>query len=433
MKRNMIYTTGIVACLLFIGDADGRGFGGFRGGFGGGFGGGYRGGFGGGGYGDRFGGGWGGSGFGGDRFSYSGDRSFGGYSGWNRGGFSGSYDRSWSDARGGSIDTSGTRAAGYGRFGGAYAGSSRDTSITTAGGRTYTGSTDRGAAVGPYGRYIGGSQHIGTATGPRDTVSGGWQSAFAGRTFPTDGGLAHYSTFGAASVTHSTAYWSHSATVTRAGYVRTNFGYYNCFHPAWYAAHPGCWTAAAWANDAAWSAVGWAALASFWGIAAAGASDIAPVDYDYGTNVLYQNNNVYVNGQEVGTAQQYADQATTLAEKGQTANAPQTEEWKALGVFALVQGEETTSNNIFQLAVNKNGIIRGNYYDGLMDTTTEVYGAVDKKNQTAAWTIGKKKDRVFEAGIYNLTKEQTPVLVHFGKDKTQQWLLVRMQQPKSSN
>jgi hypothetical protein len=39
---------------------------------------------------------------------------------------------------------------------------------------------------------------------------------------------------------------------------------------------------------------------------------------------------------------------------------------------------------------------------------------------------------VFEAGIENLTKDQTPVLVHFGADRTQQWLLVRVQQPEGS-
>ena len=59
-----------------------------------------------------------------------------------------------------------------------------------------------------------------------------------------------------------------------------------------------------------------------------------------------------------------------------------------------------------------------------MDTTTPVYGSVDKKTQRAAWTIGKKKDRVFEAGLYNLTAAEAPVLVHIGTDKTQQWLLV---------
>ena len=33
-----------------------------------------------------------------------------------------------------------------------------------------------------------------------------------------------------------------------------------------------------------------------------------------------------------------------------------------------------------------------------------------------------------ETGIYNLTKDEAPMLVHFGKDKTEQWLLVRMDQ-----
>jgi hypothetical protein len=81
------------------------------------------------------------------------------------------------------------------------------------------------------------------------------------------------------------------------------------------------------------------------------------------------------------------------------------------------------------LAVHKNGIIRGNYYDGVMDTTTAVYGSVDKKTQRAAWTIGKTKDRVFEAGLWNLTQPEAPCLVHLGPDKTQQWLLVRVEQP----
>ena len=58
-----------------------------------------------------------------------------------------------------------------------------------------------------------------------------------------------------------------------------------------------------------------------------------------------------------------------------------------------------------------------------------MYGSVDKKSQRAAWTIGKNKDRVYEAGVYNLTQEQCPCLVHVGTAKTSQMLLVRMQQP----
>src|SRR5262249_49446183 len=143
----------------------------------------------------------------------------------------------------------------------------------------------------------------------------------------------------------------------------------------------------------AWTFMNWGYLAGY----CAGLS-IAPTNYDFGDNVTIVENNVYQNGQDIGTTQQFAQQATTIAENGQPANAPTTEERKAVGVFALVQGDEKTSNNIFQIAINKNGILRGNYYDGLMDTTTPIYGSVDTKTQRAAWTIGKNKDRVFDAG-----------------------------------
>jgi hypothetical protein len=62
-----------------------------------------------------------------------------------------------------------------------------------------------------------------------------------------------------------------------------------------------------------------------------------------------------------------------------------------------------------------------------------VYGSIDKKTQRAAWTIGKKKDRVFEAGVYNLTQEQCSCLVHIGTQKTDQMMLVRMEQPKTDD
>ena len=96
----------------------------------------------------------------------------------------------------------------------------------------------------------------------------------------------------------------------------------------------------------------------------------------------------------------------------------------------MVQGERTDSNDLFQLAVNKAGTIRGNFYNVLSDTTLPVNGAVDKKSQRAAWTVGDKKEPIYEAGFANLTKAETTLLVHFGKDRTQQWTLIRIDQPE---
>ena len=152
-----------------------------------------------------------------------------------------------------------------------------------------------------------------------------------------------------------------------------------------------------------------------------GYSDSQPVYYDYGSNVVYEGDSVYVNGDAVGTQEQYAQQATTIADTGKQAQATEEEEWLALGVFAMIQGEQVNGNDLFQLAVNKSGVIRGNYYNALSDTTLPVYGSVDKKTQRAAWTVGDRKEPVFEAGIANLTKSETTMLVHFGKDRTQQW------------
>ena len=63
-------------------------------------------------------------------------------------------------------------------------------------------------------------------------------------------------------------------------------------------------------------------------------------------------------------------------------------------------------------------------------TNAVVQGAVDKKSQRVAWTVGDNKSTVGETGLYNLTQDESPALIHLGKDKTQQWTLVRLKQPQ---
>ena len=95
----------------------------------------------------------------------------------------------------------------------------------------------------------------------------------------------------------------------------------------------------------------------------------------------------------------------------------------------MVQGDETTATQIFQLAVNKAGVISGEYYNATTDQTEPLTGAVDQKTQRAAWTVGDRKTTVYEAGIANLTKDETTMLIHYGTEKTQQWILVRIPEP----
>jgi hypothetical protein len=95
----------------------------------------------------------------------------------------------------------------------------------------------------------------------------------------------------------------------------------------------------------------------------------------------------------------------------------------------MVKGDEKEANNIFQIAINKDGVLRGNYHNEMTDTTLPIYGSVDKESQRAAWTVGDKKDTVYEAGLGNLSQPETSVLIHKGKERTQQWLLVRLDPP----
>src|SRR5262249_52272215 len=191
-----------------------------------------------------------------------------------------------------------------------------------AGGNTSSGEREGGFASGPGGRTVGGG--YGSMEGRYGASS--WQSAFSGNRYT--GNMNHYASVYGANGAHSTAYWSSGYMGTHAAAVRTDFGYYGAFHPAWYTAHPGCWAAAGWAAGAAWSAPAYSDVASYCGM-----SDGPPPDYDYGSSVVYQGDNVYVSGQDAGTVQQYADQATSIADQGQVTDPAPTDNLKPLGVF----------------------------------------------------------------------------------------------------
>jgi hypothetical protein len=241
---------------------------------------------------------------------------------------------------------------------------------------------------------------------------------------PGDGGLSSVARSGAIQSRPTTVNVNRQALVNRGAVVRNNFNHYDCFRGNWWGRYPGAWRAARWTTaGAVWGAATWAACSSYCGYPA------QPVYYDYGSNVVYQGDSVYVDGTAVATQDQYAQQATTIAETGVQAPATKEEEWLSLGVFAMVQGDQVNGNDLFQLAVNKAGTIRGNYYNALSDMTLPVYGSVDKMSQRAAWIVGDRKDTIYEVGFANLTKAETTLLVHFGKDRTQQWTLVRVEQP----
>lgn len=272
------------------------------------------------------------------------------------------------------------------------------------------GGSRGGAAVGPNGGAIAAGGRAGIAVAPNGAVAAGGR-AVAGRGFYGSGA-------------YGTRFVASSDLRGQGAYVRNNFGYYNCFSPSWYNRYPGAWFAAGWLTGSVWRAATWGACTSYIGYPA----DVPPIYYNYGDNVTYDDGNVYYGDQQVATEADYAQQAIDYANTGAQAKPADDEKWQPLGVFALVKGDEQTSNDIFQLALNKDGILRGNYYDAKTDVTKPVFGALDKKSQRVAWTVGDKTTTVFETGLYNLTQDETTILVHHGKENTEQFKLFKVEQ-----
>ena len=126
------------------------------------------------------------------------------------------------------------------------------------------------------------------------------------------------------------------------------------------------------------SSIGW--VGGSWG---------EPVHYDYGNTIVYQDGGVYQDGEQVATAEEYAQQAQQIAQTSVDAD-PEKVEWMPLGTFALVRETDTKPTMFLQLAVSKEGIITGTYSNTTSDSAQPVEGHVDPKSQRAAWWIGAR-------------------------------------------
>jgi hypothetical protein len=204
--------------------------------------------------------------------------------------------------------------------------------------------------------------------------------------------------------------------------VNGNFGRWNYFTPGWIGRYPGAWWPGKWAVAAtAWWPVTWGVLGGYCGYTE------SPVYYDYYDNVTYEGDMVYYGDQPVASAEAYYDQAAQIADAGTDT---ENEDWLPLGVFAVVTDEQTTTDKLLQLAVNKEGVIRGNYQDMITDKLTPLIGSVDKETQRVAIKVEGNDLLVAETGLYNLTNDEAPLMIHFGADRQEVRTLVRLQQPE---
>jgi hypothetical protein len=177
------------------------------------------------------------------------------------------------------------------------------------------------------------------------------------------------------------------------------------------------WETAAWPETSEWVEYEWS----------------EPVYYNYGSNVYYEDGSVYYGDQPVASAEEYAAQAEAIATNIPDTN-PAAEDWMPLGVFAITaDGEPTGAEPTFflQLAISKQGVLSGTLQNTVTRSVQAIEGMVDRETQRAAWTAVGKTRPLMETGIVNLTQDTTPALVHFADGATQQWLLVRMDKPRT--
>ncbi len=177
------------------------------------------------------------------------------------------------------------------------------------------------------------------------------------------------------------------------------------FTPAWYAQHPNAWHTTHPHADQ-WAVASAAALGSWLGWAT------APQESYSSTTIIYDDS------PEVDDADDYVDASPADVELPAG-------DWLPLGVYSIVTAPDQPSMQLVQLAVDRNGVVRGVYYDAMTNTSHSVVGSIDRDTQQVQWTLESNPNLAFQAGIDQLTQPTGVVEVTLpGGD--QEWQLVRL-------
>ena len=224
------------------------------------------------------------------------------------------------------------------------------------------------------------------------------------------------------------------------GGVRNNWGVMPnrpWFGGSWWGMHPhprGYWHYGYLNRPAGywWRATAWTGVASWFAPWGWNNDNYYYYDYGSGGNVTYQDNSVMMDGQPLCTTEEFAQSAAELAvvEPPGDEQAAAAADWQPLGTFALSTSTDDDSlKRIVQLAVDKTGIVSGTLTNTQTNQLFTVQGRVDKETQRVALMLVERPEIVLETGLYNLTQAEAPAMIHFGADKSEQALLVRLEEP----
>jgi hypothetical protein len=163
--------------------------------------------------------------------------------------------------------------------------------------------------------------------------------------------------------------------------------------------------------------------------------------YGPGANIYYQGDYVFYDGEQYLPVNDYYQRIYDLAHSVPSIDAQAAEniDWAPLGVFALTRGSEYISEpqRTLQIAVNRQGVLTGTYYNAENGHVHPVAGMVDNRTQRAAWAFadGEHAKIVFETSVFNFTKPDATMMVHFGPAtaETEVWRMVRLESPEAEN
>jgi hypothetical protein len=192
------------------------------------------------------------------------------------------------------------------------------------------------------------------------------------------------------------------------------------FTPAWYSEHPDAWQYTHPHADL-WAVAGVAGLTTWLGYPATAATTTAATS----TTVAAASATTAATGTEAAAA------ATATSTDGNASNAaalPSDLEWMPLGVYATGPKDAAQAHVYQQLAVSKQGELKGNYYDSITNTTQPVSGSIDRETRKASWKVGGKGGATFETTLDALMKTPSDVTMKSGS-ATHEWELVQVQKP----
>ncbi len=162
--------------------------------------------------------------------------------------------------------------------------------------------------------------------------------------------------------------------------------------------------------------------------------------YGPGANIYCQDGYVYYDGDRYEPVADYYQQIYDLAHSVPKISEEQAKDmdWAPLGVFAVARDTQQNEDQqrTIQLAVNKEGVLTGTFYNSENGGVHPITGMVDERTQRAAWAFadGERPKLVFETSINNLTKDSCTMMVHYGpnQDDTEVWHLVRLERLEAS-